>query len=124
MGLYLMRKALALHAIQGFPGSHLLCLHIDDLIPKTLTKVHIALIELGNVTEQLVRLIVLGVNSAGPRLEAHVDIFGYQDQTVLWMLLMQLSDSVENFVVVEMRGQHRLDLRSLCHQYRQLTRRW
>lgn len=50
-------------------------------------------------------MVVLCVDPAGACLEAHVDVFGNEDDSVLGMAVLKLAELVDDLVVVEVVGE-------------------
>ncbi len=109
--------------LQGLPCNVMDCLAVAllrldlvDHVPETVLEFNIALVQLVDVAEQLVAVVVLGLDAAGACLESHVDVLGHQHDAVARLLVLQIRDSVEDLVVVEVVGQDLQGIRGFAHQ--------
>ena len=74
----------------------------------------------GHVVDQLVGVVILGIDATGARFEAHVDVFGDQHHVETGATGLQLDQLVDNLVVVEVFRQPGDRGGALAHQNRQI----
>src|SRR5690606_7783405 len=58
-----------------------------------------------DVIQQLVGVVILGIDTAGACLQAHVDVLGHQYDAVFGVAVLELAELVDDLVVVEVVGQ-------------------
>ena len=87
-----------------------------DLTPEVALKLNIAFVQVLDVTEQLITVVVLGFDSQSASLKADIDVFGDQHHLTVRMSLLEETDVIENFVVVDMGRQLNDVIRYFSHQ--------
>ncbi|MND74419.1 hypothetical protein D3C80_660100 [compost metagenome] len=100
------------------PGAAVVLTGFDlaHAVPERAGHVVVAIGQQGHVIDQLVGAVVLGRDSAGARLEAHVDVFGDQHHGLLRIARVQVDQLIDDFVVVQVLGQNQVRLGMLAHQ--------
>ncbi|MCY1298313.1 hypothetical protein D9M70_477960 [compost metagenome] len=94
-------------------------LHGADAVPERAVEGVVAVGQQRDVVDQLVGVVVLGLDAAGARLQAHVDVLGHQDHGVTGLAGLQLDQLVDDLVVVEVFRQPGDRLGALAHEDRQ-----
>ena len=87
-----------------------------NLIPELTLKLDIAFIQMLDVTKQLIAVVVLRIDTQTASLKANIYVFGDQHHLTVWVSLLEETDVIENFVVVDMGRQLDDIIRYLCHK--------
>ncbi|MCY1532715.1 hypothetical protein D9M68_680010 [compost metagenome] len=96
-------------------------LHLAHAVPERARHVVVATGQQGDVIHQLVGVVVLRVDPAGPRLQAHVDVLGHQHHGHARLAALQLHQLVDDLVVVEVFRQPGDGGCALAHEDREKT---
>ena len=87
-----------------------------NLIPELTLKLDIAFIQMLDVTKQLIAVVVLRIDTQTASLKANIYVFGDQHHLTVWVSLLEETDVIENFFVVDMGRQLNDIVRDFSHQ--------
>ena len=104
-----------LNIVQGLTGE-LTGLDLAGALPEGALDLVVTAGQQVDVVEQLVGVVIRGIDATGPGLEPHVDVFRDQRDAVVRMADLQLAQLVDDLVVVEVVGQTVGGERRLVHQ--------
>src|SRR5690606_10387918 len=99
-------------------------LHILHLIPEIVLEFDVALVQVGDVTQELVAVVILRFYSTSTGLETHVDVLGHQHHTTPWIAGLQVGHRVQDPVVIQVGWQEHHIFRRIRHQDRKTARRF
>ncbi len=121
VGIHFLAEDIAHHQavgqpVQGF-RAHLLGVHLGDLIPERTGHFEVAARELLDVRHQLVVVVVLRIDAAGARLEAHVDVLCHQHVAGVRVGHLHGHHVIDDAVVVEVVGQRGAAGAAARHQH-------
>jgi len=104
--------------LYAMPGAPVILTGVDlaHTIPERAGHVVITLRQQRDVIDQLVGVVVLGVDTAGARLQAHVDVLGHQHHGQAGVARLQLHQLVDDLVVVEVFRQPGHRRRTFAHE--------